>query len=307
LDIAALRAAIGAEALQPVAAEAQTAADILRTRYGTGVGAIVFYGSCLREGAADGLLDFYVLVERYRPALGPFSAIWAMLLPPNVYYHEFEHRGRCVRVKVAVMRLDQFLRGLSERCFSSMLSARFAQPAAIVFARDDRVRAALVDGFCASVATTVARTAPLLEDAFTARALWSRALAESFAAELRPETRARREAFIAGDLDRYEAVTAAVLGQAHDGRFANPAANPQGARRAQGKTLNALRRVQGKTLNALRLIKAAFTFRGGLDYAAWKIRRHSGVDIALTAHDRARPLAAGLRLFVVALKRGGIR
>ena len=42
------------------------------------------------------------------------------------------------------------------------------------------------------------------------------------------------------------------------------------------------RRGQGKRLSVLRLIKAAFTFRGGADYLAWKIERHSGVEVKLT-------------------------
>jgi hypothetical protein len=68
-----------------------------------------------------------------------------------------------------------------------------------------------------------------------------------------------------------------------------------------------LRRVQGKMLNALRLMKAAFTFQGGLDYAVWKIERHSGVKVELTPAERKRPLITGLRLLIGTLRRGGIR
>jgi hypothetical protein len=272
----------------------------LRAHYGA-VSAIVFYGSCLRENSADGLLDFYVLVDAYRPALGTLSALAAWLFPPNVYYHEID-AGRTLRAKVAVMRRDQFLRGVSARTFSSTLSARFAQPAAIVFARDDTVRTDLIGGFCAAVTTTLRRTLPLLPEKVGARELWRRALALSFSAELRPESAQRRDALVGDALARYEAAAMAVLGEPVGGLFRNPMAGTRSAHRAW-----ALRRIQGKILNALRLIKAAFTFRGGLDYAAWKIRRHAGVEIALTARDRARPLTAGVRLFFVALRRGGVR
>src|SRR6185312_14401188 len=105
----------------------------------------------------------------------------------------------------------------------------------------------------------------------------------------------RREAIVMRDLARYEAITRAL-----------PNAAPTSGR-GSTRLLWGLRRVHGKTMNALRLLKAAFTFGGGLDYAAWKIRRHSGVTIALTPADRARPLRAGTRLFFLALKRGGIR
>jgi hypothetical protein len=302
MDAAALRAVIERDASRPLLPEAHAVAEHLRAHYGP-VGAIVFYGSCLREGSGGGLLDFYVLVDTCRSVLPVFSAAWAWLLPPNVYYHEVAIGGSALRAKVAVMRLDQFLQSLSERAFSSTLSARFAQPAAIAFADSEATRERLIAGFCAAAATTIGRTLPLLAPTFTAPELWTRAFAESFAAELRPETPARRAAIVAHDAVRYEALCAAALGPPIHGRFTNTARG----QRAAARRAWARRRIQGKALNALRLAKAAFTFRGGLDYAAWKIRRHSGVEIALTERDRARPLRAGLRLFVLALRRGAIR
>ena len=57
---------------------------------------------------------------------------------------------------------------------------------------------------------------------------------------------------------------------------------------------------------AARLIKAAFTFNGGLDYAVAKIERHSGVKIALTEKEKRTPLLTGIRLFFKVRKRGGL-
>jgi hypothetical protein len=51
-----------------------------------------------------------------------------------------------------------------------------------------------------------------------------------------------------------------------------------------------LRRIQGKTLSILRLVKALFTFEGGLDYIAWKLERHSGQEIVIPDRVRRRPL-----------------
>ena len=69
----------------------------LRTTYGTGTRAVVFYGSSLRLGTDDNLmLDFYVLVDKLTAALGnPISAAFGAILSPNVYYHECEFEGRC--------------------------------------------------------------------------------------------------------------------------------------------------------------------------------------------------------------------
>ena len=243
--------------------------------------------------------DFYVLVDSPVAALGPVSGVGARLLPPNVYFHELVGGARA---KVAVMSLKQFVKGLGPETFTSTLSARFAQPSAIVFARDENIRGRLAAGFAQAVETTLARTLPLMPAVFTARDLWRRAFTLSFAAELRPEGTARIDAIVDADLARYEAVTAAVLGEPAQGNY----------RRAQPATRQTLvswglRRAAGKTLNGLRLIKAAFTFRGGLDYAAWKIKRHAGVEVVITADDRRKPLRAGLRLFVQTWKRGGVK
>jgi len=51
-----------------------------------------------------------------------------------------------------------------------------------------------------------------------------------------------------------------------------------------------VRRLQGKLLSLLRLMKATFTFQGGIDYIAWKLERHTGVAIEVTPKMRRHPL-----------------
>src|SRR6185436_703618 len=55
------------ELLRPSPAAIAPLVDEIRRRHGDAIAAIVFYGSCLRTGQYDtGVLDFYVLVDRYR-------------------------------------------------------------------------------------------------------------------------------------------------------------------------------------------------------------------------------------------------
>lgn len=277
----------------------------LRETYGKSVAAVIFYGSCLRANTDEGLLlDFYVLVDKYGPALNSVWATWgARLLPPNVYYHETAFEGRIVRAKVAVIAVNQFLHGVGPESFASSLWARFAQPAAILYARNSEVRHRIVRGLSDAVNTMIARARPLMEQPFTARELWVRAFAETYRAELRPERDNKGAELVEAEIARYSAVTAAVLGMPEGGTYqASPIAAQHTAERAWW-----LRRVQGKTLNALRLIKAAFTFTGGLDYAVWKIERHSGVKIELTEAQRKRPLITGVKLFLGTVKKDGLR
>ncbi len=53
------------------------------------------------------------------------------------------------------------------------------------------------------------------------------------------------------------------------------------------------RRIQGKALSLLRLIKALFTFQGGVDYIIWKLERHSGRKIEVPQKVRKHPLIFG--------------
>ncbi|MBY0508980.1 MAG: hypothetical protein K2P94_02400 [Rhodospirillaceae bacterium] len=306
----ALREIIAAEANRDTFPAARAFGEELRRRYGPSTAGVIFYGSCLRQNTDVGLLlDFYVLVDSYARALKhPVSAVFARLLPPNVYYHEmtFEDRPsekRIVRAKVAVMAVGQFLHGVGPETFASSLWARFAQPAMILYARNNEVRRRLVDGLASAVETMILRTQPLMDSGFTARDLWVRAFTNTYGAELRPEKDSKAGELVDMDLERYVAVTSAVLGSSFPGSVYHHA--PADKQRAV--VAWRLRRVQGKMLNVLRLIKAAFTFQGGLDYAVWKIERHSGVKVELTEAERKRPLITGARLLLKTMSRGGLR
>ncbi len=302
-----LLSAIEAEADASVFPAASAACEYLKQEYGDATAAVVFYGSCLRQKTDIGLmLDFYVLVDSYTNALlHRLSAFFAFLLPPNVYYHEIPFEGRIVRAKVAVISVGQFLHGTGPETFASSLWARFAQPAAVIYSRSPEVRRRVVNALANATATMMERIIPLLPDTFSERDLWVRAFSETYRAELRPERNSKSAELVDGDLLRYTAITEAFLG-AHDagGKYQNSYTSQQ---RARAQWAWRLRRIQGKILNALRLVKAAFTFSGGLDYAVWKIERHSGVKIELTEAERKRPLLTGVKLFFRTLKQGGLR
>ena len=47
-------------------------------------------------------------------------------------------------------------------------------------------------------------------------------------------------------------------------------------------------------MSVLRLAKAAFTFAAGADYLAWKISRHSGIEVKLKPWQRRHPVLGAL-------------
>ncbi|MGB1876906.1 MAG: hypothetical protein ACPHGY_08320 [Rhodospirillaceae bacterium] len=281
---------------------AEAMIDHLKNTYGASVRAVVFYGSCLRLGTDENLmLDFYVLVDNLSDAIkNPVSAAFGALLSPNVYYHECDFDGRVVRAKVAVMTLGGFARGTAETTFASALWARFAQPAAIVYANNDAARTTVEHALSRAVATLLKKTAPLMAGPYTIEDLWITAFQATYRAELRPEPPSKAEELVNAQRDRFIRVGAAAietlgLGQTVE---AKPDTGAVWAWRA--------RRWWGRFLNVLRLIKAAFTFRSGLDYAAWKIERHTGVAVELTERDRAHPVLTGLRLLFRIKRQGGL-
>jgi len=290
------------ESAAPAFPAADAMVEHLKTTYGTSVRAVVFYGSCLRLGTDQNLmLDFYVLVDDLVAALNsPISAVFGALLPPNVYYHECGFEGRTVRAKVAVMTLAAFTRGTAETTFASALWARFAQPAAIVYAKDELARTSVTRARTRAVETLLMKTKPLVMGPCTIRELWVHAFQATYRAELRPEKDSKAEELVAMQEERFTNVGNAAI----EALRIDLDSERTVATRAIWTWR--FRRWWGRLLNLLRLVKAAFTFSGGLDYAVWKIERHSGVRIELTERDRAHPILTGIRLLFRVKREGGL-
>ena len=85
---------------RPVSPGAHALTVAARERHPDAV-AVLFYGSCLR-GADDyeGVLDLYVLVDRYEQTYDRRVLVWLnRVLPPNVFYLETTTPEGTVRAK----------------------------------------------------------------------------------------------------------------------------------------------------------------------------------------------------------------
>ncbi|MET0918406.1 MAG: hypothetical protein ABWY07_08305, partial [Burkholderiales bacterium] len=60
-------------------------------------------------------------------------------------------------------------------------------------------------------------------------------------------------------------------------------------------------------LSVARLLKASFTFDGGLPYLVWKIERHSGVKVEITPFMRRFPRLGAIGAMWRTWRRGGFR
>jgi hypothetical protein len=295
-----LRRAVDQELRRDIPAPVTEFAAQLAQRGGNTVAAVLFYGSNLRTGDLDGVLDFYVLVDRlagwHRRRL---AAIANRALPPNVSYETTQIDGTDLRAKVAVLSLHQFQRGMRTAAIDTTLWARFAQPLGLAWIRDEAAREKTVTAV-ASALTTAARWAALLGPASgIATDFWQALFQRTYAAELRVERGGgRARSLIEHERARYTKLlplawrAAAIEFRIHPQNRLEPRLND--AQRKLALRAWKLRHALGKPLNLARLAKAAFTFENGADYVAWKVERHSGVKLELSDFQRRHPLLAAL-------------
>jgi len=331
---AALANIIAAELARPAPAALEPMVAEISRRHGAAVAAILFYGSCLRKTRErardearddirddaryeDGVLDFYVLVDSYRAAYDSVLLAWAnALLPPNVFYCEVVAGGRTLRAKYAVISTGDFRRGASLAWLQSIIWARFCQPAMCVYARDAAAMAAAVGAGIEAALTMVTVGMAQLPDApVRSEDLWQRAFRETYAAELRVESpQAIREIYAAAAA-RYDRVAVEALHEL-EGRGTLRLDTGSGdalrvhmgaSQRRRLRTGWRLRRFLGKPLAAVRLVKSMVTFGDWLPYALWKLERHTGVHIELTAWQRRHPWIACWPVFIRLLRQGVLR
>jgi len=250
-----------------------------------GAAAALFYGSNLRTGSLDGVLDFYLLMP------GPQQEkIW-----PRVSYHEWEYAGQTLRAKVAAMALSTFAEAAGGARRDTTIWARFVQPSALVWLADESLRAGVADAVAAAASTAARLAAALGPDSGTAEEYWQALFRATYKAELRVEKPGREDSILSVNRDHFGgllplALSAQGIPFGRDGAVITPHLEP--AQRKKILRWWASRRRLGKPLNLLRLVKATATFEGAARYGAWKLERHTGVVVEMTPWREKHPLLA---------------
>jgi hypothetical protein len=269
----------------PVAAHVRAIAGRLAN---PGVAAVLFYGSNLRTGSTEGVLDFYVLT-----AGPPERGLW-----PRVGYREFPLDGRILRAKIATMRLTTFAQAAGGTLADTTIWTRFVQPAALVWTADAATRATVVAAVVAASVTAARFAAALGPARGTAADYWRALFRQTYAAELRVEKPGREEQILIHGAGRYEALLplawdAGGIGFARQGDKYIPALSDRAGVTAAWHR----RRRLGRPLNLIRLVRAAWTFEGAGEYGAWKVERHTGVRVEMTPWRRRHPILAAPAVF----------
>ncbi len=252
--------------------------------------ALLVYGSVLRGAPVeDTLIDFYVVVSSRRGMSPSFAgAVFGNLLPPNVYFTQANLDGKVLRAKCTVVTAEAFSNFVARETRSPYFWARFSQPCVIAYARDSLARMRAVQLVAQAVRTAYGHARNLAPDS-DPLAQWKSLYFETYKTELRPESGNRAGEIVDRNREYYLAAANAAAAEAPN-------------------SLNwKLLRLEGKILTILRLCKAAFTFQGGADYAAWKIERHTGEQLQLKDWQRKHPIIAGIVLLPRLLRKNVIR
>jgi hypothetical protein len=284
---------VAAELATPADPRAVAMAQALAAKYLGAARDVLFYGSCLREGDLDGLmLDFYLIVSDYESAYGKgWLAAANRRIPPNVF--PFEHAG--LIAKYAVLSEADFARLCSVEADNISVWARFAQPARLLWTRDDLARERAVAAIATAAPALLSFARPMAPENIDVLDLWRTGFALTYDAELRAERTGRSLSIVDADPDRYRMFGDAALAE---GLPASPPDAPRRWRQLQRR---------GKWLSVVRLAKASFTYAGGIDYLAWKINRHAGTRITIKPWQRRWPLIGAIMLLPRLLRSGSIR
>lgn len=269
---------------RPVEAPVQAFAQ--RLALPAGALGVLFYGSNLRTGSLEGVLDFYVLTQGERPDI-----IW-----PRVSYHEWEHGGVVLRAKVATMALETFRAAAAGELIDTTIWARFVQPSALAWRRD-KVSAEAIAAAVSQAARTAARLAVALgPEAGAPEDYWRALFRATYAAEFRVEKAGREDSILSANRAHFDGLLplALIAGGIDFARGPGGTIRPAMAAGQRARLLGWWKRRQrlGKPYNLARLLKASTTFDGAARYAAWKIERHTGVQVPITPWRERHPVLA---------------
>ncbi|GGE04619.1 hypothetical protein GCM10011515_25290 [Tsuneonella deserti] len=250
-----------------------------------GARAVLFYGSNLRTGSLEGVLDFYVLLPGSQ-----VERIW-----PRVSYREWNEGDLTLRAKIATMALGTFARAALGESRDTTIWARFVQPSALAWAADATARREVTHAVSGAAITAARLAAALGPREGRAQDFWRALFRATYRAEFRVEKPGRENDILSVNEAHFDGLLPLAWESGGiDFERRGDVLLPRIADGERKAILRwwGLRRRLGKPLNLLRLVKASTTFEGAARYAAWKIERHTGVPVELTPWRERHPVLA---------------
>lgn len=279
----ALDQRIGASLARELRGEVNAFAAMLGEE--AGAAAVLFYGSNLRTGSLEGVLDFYVLLP------GPQAErIW-----PRVSYREWMHGGEVLRAKIATMSLEKFASAARGESHDTTIWTRFVQPSALAWMCDEAVRVQVQSALVDAAKTASRFAAALGPQGGVAEDFWRALFQATYRAEFRIEKPGREDSILSVNAEHFDGLLplawdAQGIAFVRDGEALAPQIDA--ARRERILRIWKSRERLGKPINIMRLMKATTTFEGAARYGAWKLQRHTGIELEVTPFREKHPLLA---------------
>ncbi len=280
---AALAERVAIQLAAPVAAEVRAFAAALGEA--AGARAVLFYGSNLRTGSLEGVLDFYVLTPGEQ-----LERIW-----PRVSYHERQAGEITLRAKVATMSLQGFAKAAAGELTDTTIWARFVQPSALAWASDDTAESDVTAAIAGAAMTAAQLAAALGPETGTAEEYWRALFKATYQAEFRVEKEGRENDILSVNAEHFAGLlplaleAKSIVVERSGDKLTPKLTEPERVRILDWWKK---RRRRGKPLNFVRLLKASTTFEGATRYAAWKIERHTGMPVEVTPFRERHPILA---------------
>jgi hypothetical protein len=293
-----------------VSSDFHVLADAIKSKFGDSLDGILLYGSCLcTHSVQDAVVDLYIVVNNYRDAYGDsYLRHLNAIIPPNVFYIEVDNGEQTIHAKYAVLSHEDLLNGAS-KWFNPYIWARFAQPVRMLYGRNEETRESIYEILSLAVLKLLGNSLPAMESkTANAEDIWVNALTLTYQTELRLEDRNRSRYLVHQNMGDYTRLTEASVEAFPD--LLQPLSHglykciTTDSGRKQSRRRWRLRNWQGSVLTVIRLMKATFTFNDCIDYAVWKIHRHTGISIQATPELKRHPILYGFNIFWRLLRRG---
>jgi hypothetical protein len=193
------------------------------------------------------------------------------------------------------MTMAKFAEAAAGKTLDTTIWARYVQPSALLWQRDDQAGVTVAESVAAAARTAAQLAVALGPAQGLAGDYWRALFRSTYRAELRVEPPGREDSILAAHRDHFAGLLGAALGSAgiayrEDGTTITPRLGEAERRRILAWWRP--RRRLGKLLNAARLVRAVGTFDGAARYAAWKVERHTGVAVEVTPWRERHPLLA---------------
>lgn len=294
---------------QPLEGEVALLVERLRAAAGSGLAAVVFFGS-RRSGAATNpwsAYDLFVVVDAHRPFFealhaaglcgrhpGLMAAVSSVLPPSQVSIRIERDEPFPLRAKAAVLTSHQLVRETGPGRHDHFCVARLFQPTQLLHVRDEAARAVVLAALEDAHRATYEWSRPGLPPSFDAEGYTRRLLQLSMGSEIRPETGDRAGQLWEAQRDYHREVYPALLDElAERGELLRTPggfslARPVGRLERLRNRLYFRRSLARATL---RWAKHVVTFEGWFEYIVHKVERHRpGPPQELSARERRYPL-----------------